>query len=61
MKPYSIARRLALAVDPQGVQALTQLQTQLCGKVEESIPLILAAEEKDGYLHMFHGLNAKAR
>jgi DUF1680 family protein len=52
---------LALAVDPQGDQALTQAQAQLRGKVEEWIPLILAAQEKDGYIHTFHILNAKAR
>lgn len=52
---------LALAVDPQGDQALTQAQALLRGKVEEWIPLILAAQEKDGYIHSFHVLNAKPR
>ena len=48
---------LALAVDPEGDRALAGAQTHLRAKVEEWIPIILAAQMKDGYIHSFHTLN----
>ena len=50
---------LALEVDPEGDSKLAQAQTFLRGKVEEWIPIMLAAQDKDGYVHSFHVLNAK--
>ena len=48
---------LALAVDPQGDAELAQAQAMLRAKVEEWIPIILAAQLPSGYIHSFHTLN----
>ena len=48
---------LALAVEPAGDTELTQAQAALRAKVEEWIPIILAAQLPDGYIHSFHTVN----
>lgn len=45
---------LALAVDPEGDEKLARAQAFLRGKVDEWIPIILAAQMEDGYIHSFH-------
>lgn len=47
---------LALEVDPEGDAELAKAQAALRAKVEEWIPIILAAQDKDGYIHSFHVL-----
>ncbi len=47
---------LALEVDPVGDADLTRAQDFLRAKIEEWIPIILAAQDKDGYIHSFHTL-----
>ena len=47
----------SLRDDPE----LTKAQAFLRGKVEEWIPIILAAQNQDGYIHSFHVLNSKPR
>ncbi len=47
---------LALEVDPEGDAALAHAQAALRAKVEAWIPIILAAQDKDGYIHSFHVL-----
>jgi DUF1680 family protein len=48
---------LALAVDPDGDAELAKAQAALRAKVEEWIPIILAAQLPDGYIHSFHTVN----
>jgi uncharacterized protein len=48
---------LALAVDPQDDAELGQAQTALRAKVDQWIPIILAAQLPNGYIHSFHTLN----
>jgi len=48
---------LALAIDPEGDAALAQAQETLRAKVEQWIPIILAAQLPDGYIHSFHTVN----
>jgi len=48
---------LALAVDPEGDAELAKAQTALRAKVEEWIPIILAAQMPNGYIHSFHTVN----
>ncbi len=48
---------LALAVAPGGDADLARAQDQLRARVEAWIPIILAAQAPDGYIHSFHVLN----
>ena len=48
---------LALAVDPAGDADLERAQQALRAKMEEWIPIILAAQCEDGYIHSFHVVN----
>jgi len=48
---------LALAVDPEGDEGLAKAQQHLRDRVEEWIPIILAAQMDDGYIHSFHTVN----
>ena len=50
---------LALEVDPAGDAELAQAQAFLRAKMEAWIPVILAAQDKDGYIHSFHVLNKR--
>lgn len=52
---------MALAVKPGDDTELTQAQRQLWEKLEEWIPIILAAQAPDGYIHSFHVLNNHPR
>jgi DUF1680 family protein len=52
---------LALAVSPAGDAELTKAQAQLRAKLDEWIPIILAAQAPDGYIHSFHVLNRHPR
>lgn len=52
---------LALAVDPDGDAELARAQKNLRSKLEEWIPIILAAQGEDGYIHSFHVLNGHQR
>ena len=52
---------LALEVDPGGDKELTAAQDALRAKVEEWIPIILAAQGPDGYIHSFHTLKKRPR
>jgi hypothetical protein len=52
---------LALEVDPEEDAAFAQAQDFLRAKIEEWIPLILAAQDKDGYIHSFHTLKKRPR
>lgn len=47
---------LALEIDPAGDKELEQAQAFLRQKIDEWIPVILAAQEPDGYIHSFHAL-----
>ncbi len=60
---YNVAEAicLALEVDPDGDRELAGAQDALRAKVNEWIPIILAAQNKDGYIHSFHVLNGKPR
>lgn len=51
------ATSVALAVDPEGDVELAKAQAALRAKVEEWIPIILAAQLPDGYIHSFHTVN----
>jgi uncharacterized protein len=42
---------IALMVDPQGDQEIIAAQEKMKKKLEEWIPIIIAAQEPDGYLH----------
>ncbi len=48
---------LALAIAPAGDAALAKAQADLRAKMEEWIPVILAAQMPDGYIHSFHTVN----
>lgn len=52
---------LALAVDAEDDPEFAQSQKILRQKLEEWIPIILAAQNQDGYIHSFHVLNKKPR
>ncbi|MFO0926886.1 MAG: glycoside hydrolase family 127 protein [Gemmataceae bacterium] len=52
---------LALEVDPDGDAALAAAQADLRAKLEEWIPIIEAAQEKDGYIHSFHTVKKRKR
>jgi uncharacterized protein len=52
---------LALAVSPEGDAELAKAQAQLRAKLDEWIPIILAAQAPDGYIHSFHVLNNHPR
>jgi DUF1680 family protein len=45
---------LALAIDPAGDAELAKAQGFLRDKIEAWIPIILAAQMEDGYIHSFH-------
>ncbi len=49
---------LALAVAPAGDAALARAQAFLRGKIEQWIPMLLAAQDPDGYIHSYHTVNA---
>jgi len=50
---------LALEVDPAADAELVRAQAFLRAKIEAWIPVILAAQDKDGYIHSFHVLNKR--
>ena len=50
---------LALAIDPEGDADLAKAQDGMRAKMEEWIPIILAAQLPDGYIHSFHTVNGK--
>jgi len=52
---------LALAVDPTGDKALADAQKFLRRKLDEWIPIVLAAQMEDGYIHSFHTVNRRPR
>jgi hypothetical protein len=52
---------LALEVEPDGDKELAAAQDALRAKVQEWIPIILAAQDKDGYIHSFHTLKKRPR
>jgi DUF1680 family protein len=52
---------LALTIDPAGDQELQQAQQFLRDKIEAWIPIVLAAQCDDGYIHSFHVVNAHPR
>ncbi len=52
---------LALAFDPAGDPALASAQKLLRKRLEEWIPIILAAQMDDGYIHSYHILNQRKR
>lgn len=60
---YNVAEAicLALEIDPAGDAALAAAQETLRGTLEAWIPVILAAQEKDGYIHSFHALKKQPR
>jgi hypothetical protein len=51
----------ALAVDPEGDRALAGAQAFLRKKVDEWIPIVLAAQMDDGYIHSYHTVNGQPR
>jgi DUF1680 family protein len=53
------AMSLALLVDPQGDQDIVKAQDAMRAKLNEWIPIILAAKEPDGYLQTFHTLSGR--
>lgn len=48
---------LALAVDPDGDPDLANAQEFLRKKLDEWIPIVLAAQRDDGYIHSYHTVN----
>jgi len=52
---------LALAVKADGDTELARAQAALRAKLDEWIPIILAAQAPDGYIHSFHVLNNHPR
>lgn len=50
---------LALELDATGDAELAAAQTFLRSKLEEWIPVVLAAQEPSGYIHSFHDLNKR--
>ncbi|MHB8900241.1 MAG: beta-L-arabinofuranosidase domain-containing protein [Thermoguttaceae bacterium] len=55
------ASSLALTVDPQGDPELAAAQDLLRQKIDEWIPIVLAAQMEDGYIHSFHVVNKLPR
>ncbi|HJT77064.1 MAG TPA: beta-L-arabinofuranosidase domain-containing protein [Gemmataceae bacterium] len=53
------AMSLALLVDPQGDPDIARAQDAMRAKLDEWIPIILAAQEPDGYLQTFHTLSGR--
>jgi uncharacterized protein len=52
---------IALMVDPQGDQEIIAAQEKMKKKLDEWIPIILAAQEPDGYLHTAFTLRDTSR
>ena len=52
---------LALEVDPDGDATLAAAQAALRATIEKWIPIIQAAQGKDGYIHSFHTLKKRPR
>lgn len=52
---------LALAVEPDGDVELDRAQEYLRAKVDEWIPIILAAQTPEGYIHTYHAVNGLER
>ncbi len=52
---------IALMVDPQGDQELIAAQNAIRAKLDEWIPIILSAQEPDGYLQTCYTLNGHKR
>lgn len=52
---------MALAFSPAGDTELAQDQARLRAKMEEWIPIIVAAQDKDGYIHSYHVLKDHPR
>ena len=52
---------LALAVEPEGDKELAAAQTFLRMKLDEWIPIVLAAQMDDGYIHSYHIVNKYER
>jgi DUF1680 family protein len=52
---------LALLVDPQGDADIVKAQEAMRARLDEWIPIILAAQEPDGYLQTFHTLSGRRR
>ncbi|MBD3266664.1 hypothetical protein GF373_08345 [bacterium] len=52
---------LALAIDPAGDKERAKAQAFLREKLEEWIPIILAAQCDDGYIHSYHIVNQRPR
>jgi len=52
---------LALAVDPEGDAELAEAQSRLRRKLDEWIPIVLAAQTDDGYIHTFQTVNEEKR
>lgn len=52
---------IALMVDPQGDAGIIAAQEKMKKKLEEWIPIILAAQEPDGYLHTAYTLRDSTR
>jgi len=48
---------LALAIDPEGDRELAEAHTFLRKKLDEWIPIVLAAQMEDGYIHSYHIVN----
>jgi uncharacterized protein len=52
---------LALAIDPENDRELAEAQDLLRGKLDEWIPIVLAAQSDDGYIHSHQVLNRLER
>jgi DUF1680 family protein len=52
---------MALAFAPEGDPVLAAAQQRLRAKMEEWIPIILAAQDRDGYIHSYHTLRQHPR
>ena len=52
---------LALAFDAEGDKDLADAQKFLRKKIDEWIPIVLAAQMDDGYIHSFHTVNRRER
>ena len=61
--PHNVmeAMCLALAFDAKGDKDLAAAQAFLRKKIEEWIPIMLAAQMDDGYIHSFHTVNGHER
>ena len=60
---YNIIESIALAVmiDPDEDEELADAQEYLRQKLDEWIPIVLSAQEEDGYIHTLHTLYDKPR